>query len=84
MQKFSREKRIRFLFLSADLNDAVDAQVFWPPTQRSQVRQLIQAIDQTLTDERLTSSFDPDFEQARQEFQTLLSAVEFPDGVWDG
>jgi hypothetical protein len=84
MQKFSREKRIRFLFLSADLNDAADAQVPWPPAQRSQVRRLISVIDQTLTGEKLTSAFDPDFEQARQEFQTLLTTIDFLDGVWDG
>ncbi len=84
IQRFSREKSIRFLFLSADLDDAVDVQIVWPLAQRSQVRRLIQTIDQTLTGEKFTAAFDPDFEQARQEFQALLTTVEFPDGVWDG
>lgn len=84
IQKFSREACIRFLFLSADLDDAVDAQVPWPLAQRLQVRQFIQAIDQTLTGEKFTSAFDPDFEQARQEFQALHAILEFTEGVWEG
>ena len=83
IQQFSREKHIRFLFLSTDLAEATDCLIAWPIVQRSQVRRFIQRIEQTLIGEKLTSAFDPDFEQARQEFQALLTAVEFPDGVWD-
>jgi hypothetical protein len=83
MQKFSRETCIRFLFLSADLNDAVDVQIAWPLAQRLQVRRLIGMIDRTLTGEKFTSTFDPDFEQARQEFQALHTILESPDRVWD-
>ena len=84
IQKFSREKHIRFLFLSAALDDAADIQIAWPPAQRSQVRRLIRTIDQVLIGEKFVSAFDPDFEQARQEFQALLAAVDFSDRVWDG
>jgi len=83
IQKFSREKHIRFLFLSVDLVEAMDCLIAWPLAQRSRVRRLIQSIEQTLIGKKLTSAFDPDFEQARQEFQALLTTVEFPDGVWD-
>jgi hypothetical protein len=84
IQKFSREKHIRFLFLSAALDDAADIQISWPLAQRSQVRRLIRTIDQALIGEKFTSAFDPDFEQARQEFQALLTVVDFSDRVWDG
>jgi hypothetical protein len=40
--------------------------------------------DRTLPVEKLTSAFDLDFEQARQEFQTLLTTLELPDEVWGG
>jgi len=84
MEKFSREKHIRFLFLSADLVEATDCSIAWPFAQRSRARRLIQSIEQTFIGEKFTGAFDPDFEQARQEFQALLTATEFPDGVWDG
>jgi hypothetical protein len=84
IQKFSCKKCIRFLFLSADLDDAEDVQISWPLAQRAQVRRLVQTIDQTLLGEKFTSAFDPDFEQARQEFQALLAVVDFSDRVWDG
>ncbi len=84
IQKFSREKRVRFLFLNANLEDAVDVQISWPLAQRSQVRRLIQTIDQTLIGDKFTAAFDPDFEQARQEFLALFTAIEFPEGVRDG
>src|SRR5262245_6918996 len=84
MEKFSREKHIRFLFLGADLGEATDCSIAWPFAQRSRARRLIQSIEQTLIGEKVTGAFDPDFEQARQEFQALLTATEFPDGVWDG
>src|SRR5262249_33991641 len=68
IQQFSREKHLRFLFLSADLVEATDCSIAWPSAQRSQVRRFIQRIEQTLIGEKFTSAFDPDFEQARQEF----------------
>jgi hypothetical protein len=84
VQKFSRKESIRFLFLNATLHEMADAEIPWPPSQRSRVRQLIRTMDQTLPVEKLTSAFDLDFEQARQEFQTLLTALELPDEVWGG
>lgn len=69
------EKRVRFLFLNANLEDAVDVQISCPLAQRSQVRRLIQTIDQTLIGGKFTTAFDPDFDQARQELQAFLPAV---------
>jgi len=82
IEKFGKEQQARFLFLSSQLDDAADISVPWPAAQQAKVRRLIQTIDQTLLGERLTSSFDPDFEQARQEFLALLAAMEAPAGVW--
>src|SRR5262245_8919427 len=69
MQRFATEESIRFLFFSADLTEAEDTQVPWPAAQRVQVNQQIARIDATLTGIRITSIFDADFEQAKQEFQ---------------
>src|SRR5262245_54113147 len=82
IEKFAKEDRVRFLFLSSRLDDATDIEVPWPSVQQAEVRRLIQTTDQALLGERFTSSFDPDFEQARQEFLALLAAMEFPAGVW--
>jgi hypothetical protein len=82
IEKFGKEDRIRFLFLSSRLDDAADIEVPWPSAQQAKVRRLIQTTDQTLLGKRLTSSFDPDFEQAKQEFLALLAAVDFLAGVW--
>jgi hypothetical protein len=76
MQQFARERGVRFIFLSVDLADAVEAWVPWPPAQRRQVRRLIATIDQTLVGEKLTGAFDPDFEQASQELRDLLPALD--------
>ena len=83
IEKFGKEERVRFLFLSARLDDVADLEVPWPSAQQAKVRRLIQTTEQTLLGKRLTSSFDPDFEQARQEFLALLTATDFPAGVWD-
>lgn len=83
LQRFVTEPQIRFLFLSADLANASDACVTWPPAQRATARRLIQAIEGDLLGERLTSAFDPDFELARQEFQRLLLTLDASDSAWD-
>lgn len=76
MQRFAREEAIRFLFLSADLEEAEDGQIVWPVEQRTQVRRLIERIDASFVGDKLTSAFDPDFEQARQEFEQLFTTVD--------
>ncbi|HXG21539.1 MAG TPA: hypothetical protein VNN62_20990 [Methylomirabilota bacterium] len=76
MQRFAMEESVRFLFLSADLEEAEDGQIVWPPAQRMQVRQLIEQIDASFVGDKSTSAFDPDFEQARQEFEQLFTTVE--------
>lgn len=75
MQKFIEAEHVRFLFLSADLAEAEEIQVAWPAAQRARVRYLLKKIDLTLTGEKLTSVFDPDFEQARQELVAFFAAV---------
>ena len=75
MQKFVVAEHVRFLFLSADLEEAEEVQVAWPAAQRTRVRYLLKKIAVTLTGEKLTSVFDPDFEHARQELMAFFSAV---------
>lgn len=84
MRKFVKEERVRFLFLSPDLDDATDVEIPWPPAQRAKVWRMIRAIDRSLTGEKLSSAFDPDFEQARQRFQSFYAVPELPDEVWAG
>ncbi len=84
VEMFTKADYIRFLFLSADLNDALDAEVPWPSAQREKVRQMAQAMEGAVVGEKLSSVFDPDFEQARQEFQVLLDTLELQDRVGDG
>ena len=81
VERFATEDYIRFLFLSSDLNDALSAKVHWSGAQREKVRQMVQVMDSAIVGEKLSSVFDPDFEQARQEFQALLSTLELQDGV---
>ena len=86
IQKLAKEECLRLLFLSADLEEAEDVQVPWPTAQRAHVRHLLAKIDLTLTGEKLTSVFDPDFEQARRKLTasiatTLREEVEAP---WRG
>jgi hypothetical protein len=71
MKKFSTEEHLCFLFLSCDLNDAESVQIPWPVEQRRVVQQHIQEIDRTFTGRKFIQAFDPDFEQARQEFLAL-------------
>jgi len=75
MQKFAEAEDVRFLFMSADLEGAEDMRVPWQAAQWARVRYLLNKIDLTLTGEKLTSVFDPDFEQARQELVAFFSAV---------
>jgi hypothetical protein len=86
MQRFTTAESLRFLFLSADLEEAEDGQIAWPSAQRLQVQQLIEQIDTSLIGEKLTSVFDPDFEQARHEFERLCIPVETTteEGRWYG
>jgi hypothetical protein len=76
MQRFATEKSVRFLFFRADLEEAEDGQIVWPPEQRMQVRQLIERIDASFGGDKFTSAFDPDFEQARQAFEHLFTTVD--------
>jgi hypothetical protein len=73
--KFAQEECLRFIFLSADLTDADDAQIPWPTTQRAHVRQVLAKIDLTLTGEKFTSVFDPDFEQARRKLTASIATA---------
>jgi hypothetical protein len=81
IRRFTTAEGIRFLFLSADLADAEDAEIPWPIDQRTQVRSQLDRIDQALTTVKATSAFDADFDHARQEFQTLLETLE-NTGAW--
>lgn len=84
MEKFAREDCVRFLFLSPDLNASVDAEIPWPPVQRENIRRMVHAMELSVIGEKLSSVFDPDFEQARQEFHALLNALETQDVVREG
>lgn len=84
IEKFAREECVRFLFLSPDLNASVDAEISWPPVQRENVRRMVHAMELSVIGEKLSSIFDPDFEQARQEFHALLNALETQDVVREG
>ncbi|MGE0682941.1 MAG: hypothetical protein AB7P69_18805 [Candidatus Binatia bacterium] len=86
IQKFAQEECLRFIFLSSDLMEADDAQIPWPTTQRAHVRHVLEKIDLTLTDEKLTSVFDPDFEQARRKLTASLATALRGEGEerWQG
>lgn len=86
IQKFAQEEGLRFLFLSADLADADDAHVPWPAPQRAHVRRVLTKIDLTVTGEKVTSVFDPDFEQARRKLTASLATALRGEGVerWQG
>lgn len=75
IQKFASEEYLRFLFLSADLEEVDDVQVPWPVPQRAHVRHVLTKIDLTLTGEKLTSVFDPDFEQARRKLTASIATA---------
>ena len=72
--RFSRQEKVNLLFLSADLSDAVRTSIVWSPQKRSQVQQLIEAMDQTLTTEKHTRDPDLPFERAKREFRSLHTA----------
>jgi hypothetical protein len=76
MHRFATEASLRLLFLSADLEEADEGQIAWPAEQRAQVRQLIDQINASFVGAKLTSVFDPDFKQARQEFEHLFTTVD--------
>jgi hypothetical protein len=82
--RFSRQEKVNLLFLSADLSDAVRTSIVWSPQKRRQAHQLIEAMDQTLTRERLTNGRDLPFEQAKREFRGLHTAKELLDGQGEG
>lgn len=79
IRKFAQERSIRFLFFDERLEEATDAEIAWPAMQRLRVRELIKRMDGALLGERLTSVFDPDFEEARREFLTLCRSLEPQD-----
>lgn len=81
MQRFATAESIRFLFMSADMTEAEDAQVPWPIEQRKLVRQQIDRIDRMLTSFKATSVFDADFDLARHEFHSLVQTLE-STGAW--
>lgn len=76
LQRFTTAECIRFLFLSADLTEAEDAEVPWPIDQRTQARHQLDRIDQALTTIKATSVVDADFDHAKQEFQALFDSLE--------
>jgi hypothetical protein len=80
IRKFSRDETVRFLFLNANLSDSVNAEVAWPYDRRWYVEQCIQEMDHALIGEKLTSPFDPDFEQAKREFQSYYTVAKLLQG----
>jgi hypothetical protein len=55
------------------MSDFVTVEITWPAAQQRHVARLLTEIDQTLLGEKLTSPFDPDFEAAKREFQSLYT-----------
>ncbi|HXG19000.1 MAG TPA: hypothetical protein VNN62_08000 [Methylomirabilota bacterium] len=73
IRKFTRHERIHLWLLNYDLSDFVVTELAWPAAQHHHVARLLTEIDQTLLGEKLTSPFDPDFEAAKREFQSLYT-----------
>jgi hypothetical protein len=87
IQKFARHEIIHFWLLNADLSDFVTTEVLWPKEQHRHVSQLLTEVDQTLLGDKLISAFDPDFERAKREFQTLYTVehlLQVPAQTRDG
>ena len=86
IRKFAKEESLRFVFLRADLEDADEVQVPWPPAQRAHVQHLLAKIDLTLTGKKLTCVFDPDFEQARRKLTASIAVALRVEGEeqWRG
>ena len=76
IRKFTQHEIIHLWVLNADLSDFVTTEIAWPTTQHRYVSELLAEIDLALLGEKLTSPFDPDFEAAKREFQTLYTVEE--------
>ena len=61
------------MFMSAEVSSHVSQEFPWPSGQRKLARQAIETIDTALTGARIESNFDPDFEQAKREFESLFT-----------
>jgi hypothetical protein len=71
LQKLSTQQTFICMFVSADVGSYVNQEFPWPSNQRELAQQAIETIDQALTGVRIESNFDPDFDQAKREFESL-------------
>lgn len=74
--RLSLQKTLPLIFLSPDLHDAVGKQISWRDAQREQVFRAVMVIQKDLRGGKLSGSFDPDFEEAKKEFQARFTVRE--------
>jgi len=84
LQHLAKQEQVPFFFLSPRLKVAVRQHANWSVQHRQEVRMLLVRMDHSLLDKRHGGSMDPDFEQAKKDFQgrypikTLIAG--FPQG----
>ncbi|MGE0821665.1 MAG: hypothetical protein AB7G75_02175 [Candidatus Binatia bacterium] len=76
IQKFTCQQSVRFLLLSPDLEESETVQIPWTAKSRTKVCEMVNAMDRAIIGERHTSIFDPDFDLARQQFQSLHHTLD--------
>ena len=84
LQKLLRQETLHVIFLSADLSEHLTVGVVQPPQKLAHWQQLIEDLNHTLTGEKLTGDFDPDFEVAQRDFQARFSVQDLLAGVYRG
>lgn len=75
IKRLSRQDKFPFIFCNSSLTEATGKAVPWTPQQHGEVQKLIDTIDPELAG-RLSGSYDPDFQVAKQEFQKLFTVGE--------
>jgi hypothetical protein len=74
--EMSRQGIFPLVFMSRDLRDAVGKWLPWRDAQREEVFRAIMTMRKDLTGEKLGGVFDPDFEQAKREFQSRHTVTD--------
>ncbi|HEY3305236.1 MAG TPA: hypothetical protein VGL70_17065 [Candidatus Binatia bacterium] len=69
----TRQDRLPFIFLSADLVHSVDKTVSWQPASRAAAQEVF---DHSKNIGLLSGSFDPEFQRAKDHFQSLKSVKD--------
>ncbi len=86
LQHLAKQEQLLFFFLSPLLKVAVKQNAGWSVQRRQEVRLILARMDHSLPDKRHSEDIDPDFEQAKKEFQSRYStktllANFFPSGT---